>query len=118
MSRLPRVLKLLAGCMTTVLLLVTVACIVLLFTQCSFNKYVVAAGLPNPDIAYQTGTVAGYNVYIWECYQGKRIVLYNTTSEMTSGPFKREEASCGGTAAMELVLAKERRNDLDPRRFW
>ncbi len=92
--------------------------LVFLFTSCSFNKYVVAAGLPAPDTAFQTGTVVGYNVYIWECYQGKRIVLYNETSEMRAGPFKREEAPCQGTTDIEKALANVSKRALNPKAFW
>ncbi len=89
-----------------------------LLTSCSFNKYIVAAGLPNPDSAFQTGTVVGYNVYIWECYQGRKIVLYNVTSEMVSRAFKREEAPCNGMTNIEKSLADVPKRALNPQWFW
>ncbi len=119
MARRPR--RVLFGC-SGVLLLIVLLCVIVslgyLLTSCSFNKYVVAAGLPSPDAGFQTGTVAGYNVYVWNCYQGKKIVLYNVTSEMLSREYKREEAPCGGTTEIEKTLANQSRRQLNPASFW
>ena len=101
-----------------ILLLCCVLVLLFLFTSCSFNKYIVAAGLPKPDRAFQTGTVAGYDVFIWDCYQGKRIVLYHESSEMRSGPFVRQEVACGQMAPIEQTLASTPRHDLNPDNFW
>ncbi len=98
--------------------LLFVLSLVFLLSACSFNKYIVAAGLPPPDTGFQTGTVAGYNVYIWNCCQGKRIVLYNGTSEMVARAFVREEALCGGTTEIEKTLANVPRRALNPESFW
>lgn len=109
------------GCLSAlagVTCLAAVLVVLFLLSSCSFNKYVIAAGLPNPDSAFQTGTAAGYNVYIWECYQGKRIVLYNVTTELLSRPYEREETACGGTTEFEKKVANERKRELDPKRFW
>lgn len=88
------------------------------FTSCAFNQYIIAAGLPNPDAGFQTGTVVGYNVYIWECYQGKRIAIYHETSEMYSGPYKREEVPCGEMTSIEKSLANVPKRPLNPNAFW
>src|SRR5262245_61642294 len=89
-----------------------------LISSCSWNKYIVAAGLPAPDRAYQTGTIYGYDVFIWDCYQNKRIVLWHTSAEMTSGPFTREETVCGGVTPIEEKLADVEKRGRDPTRFW
>lgn len=91
---------------------------VLLLAACSSNKYVVAAGLPAPNSGFQTGTVHGYDVYIWDCYQTKRIVVYRESAEMRVGPYMREEALCGEMTPIETKLANERKRTLDPSRFW
>jgi hypothetical protein len=102
-----------------ILLLVCVAGVVIVFiSSCSVNKYIVAAGLPAPDSGFQTGSIYGYDVFIWDCYQGKHIVLYHTSSEMTSGPYSRQETACGELAPIEIQLANERKRILDPSRFW
>ncbi len=106
----------------TALVIFLLLCIALtalvLFSSCSVNKYIIAAGLPAPDRAYQTGTIYGYDVFIWDCYQNKRIVLWKTSAEMTSGPFTREETACGGMTPIEQKLAPEEKRERDPRRFW
>lgn len=113
--------KIAAGCIAVVVaipLLLCLGALVFLFTSCSFNKPLVAAGLPNPDRAFQTGTVAGYNVYIWDCYQNKHIVVYNFSGEMYSAAYERQESECGTMTPMEAELLPEKRRDLDPNNFW
>ncbi len=113
--------KIAAGCIAVLVAIPALAClgaIIFLFTSCSFNKPLVAGGLPNPDRAFQTGTVAGYNVYIWDCFQNKHIVVYNFTGEMYSAAFEREESVCGAMTPMEEKLLPEKRRDLDPNNFW
>lgn len=111
--------KWLAGGAAAVLLLCCGAAMVFLFTSCSFNKYLLGAGLPKPDKAFQTGTAVGYDVYIWECYQGRRIVLYHSSAEMFSGPYTREETACGQVTPIEEKLADVKpKRELEPGRFW
>lgn len=118
---MPRKNKTLIACLTAmggVVCLLVVLFGIFLFTSCSFNKPLVASGLPDPDRAFQTGTVAGYNIYVWECYQGKHIVVFNVTAEMTSGAYQRQEVACGEMTEIEKAVAKERIRELDPKRFW
>src|SRR4029078_13062881 len=96
-----------AGLVTT--LLCAFAVLAFLFTACSFNKYVLAAGLPTPDRGYQTGSIYGYDVYIWDCYGSKRIVLWRTSAEMSQSPYTREEAPCGGVTPIEDILSAEKK---------
>ncbi len=117
-SRKGRVVGACLGISAGIFLCGALALMVFLFTSCSFNKYIVAAGLPAPDAGFQTGTVFGYNVWIWDCHEGKRIVLYEETSEMYAGPFKREEAKCGEQTDIEVKLASEKTRPMDPRYFW
>jgi hypothetical protein len=91
---------------------------VTLLTACTTNRDSIAAGLPSPDTGFYTGTVAGYNVFIWECYQGKRIVIFKTSAEMTSSDYERQESPCGETTAIEKQLETEQKRDLDPKEFW
>ncbi len=101
-----------------VLLLGAFGVAALLFTACTSNKYIVAAGLPNPDSGFQTGTITGYDVWIWECYQNKRIVLWRTSAEMSAGPYTRQEAPCGEQTPIEIQLANERKRERAPHAFW
>lgn len=110
--------KLLLSATVIVLLVCCAGTMLVLISSSSWNKYIVAAGLPTPDRAYQTGTIYGYDVFIWECYQNKRIVVWHTSAEMTSGPFAREETVCGGTTPIEEKLANVEKRERDPKRFW
>jgi len=91
---------------------------VILLTSCSSNRDSIAAGLPAPDTGFYTGSVVGYNVFIWECYQGSRIVIFKTSAEMTSSDYERQESPCGETTAIEKQLETEQKKDLDPKEFW
>lgn len=101
-----------------VTLLCVAALCAILFTACTSNKYIAAMGLPDPDSGFQTGTVAGYDVWIWDCHQGKRIVVWRTSAEMTAGAYTREETTCGGQTPIELKLANEKKRERDPAAFW
>jgi len=108
------------GCLGAILigaLLCGVGLVYFLLTSCSVNKPLVASDLPKPDRAFQTGAAAGYNVYVWECYRNKHIVVYNFTGEMFSGPYKREESACGTLTPIEEQALPDKRRDLDPGRF-
>lgn len=108
------------GCLGVLLvgsMLCVVGLVYFLLTSCAVNKPLVASDLPKPDYAFQTGTVAGYNVYVWECYRDKHIVVYNFTGEMFSGPYKREESACGTLTPIEEAALPQKRRDLDPNRF-
>lgn len=118
MSSSTRNIRLAVGGLAALALLCLTATFVLFLTSCSSNKYVVAAGLPKPDRGFQTGTVYGIDVYVWECYQGKHIVLHRNSSEMTVGPYTREEAACGETTPIEKQLANTARHPLNPDSFW
>ncbi|MBI4674023.1 MAG: hypothetical protein HY741_20445 [Chloroflexi bacterium] len=106
----------------TILIAIPALCllgiIALLFTSCSFNKYWVASDLPKPDHGFQTGTVAGYNVYVWDCFRNKHVVLYNETAEFRSGPYKREESACGVMTPTEEKLLPQSTRELNPNLFW
>lgn len=113
-----RNVRLAVGILVALALLCTVSALAFLLSSCSFNKYIVAAGLPAPDRAFQTGTIYGVDVYVWECYQGKHIVLHRNSSEMAAGPFTREEAACGDTTSIEKQLASTPTRPLNPDHFW
>lgn len=97
-------------CLALVLGSILVICcvgvvLVVIFTP--LNRPIAAFGLPRPDYGYMTGTVFGYNVYVWECYSGKRIAVYNHTSEMTASAYQREEVPCGGQTPIEKSTASD-----------
>lgn len=101
-----------------ILVLCAFAALAVVFTACTSNKYIVAAGLPDPDSGYQTGTIYGYDLWIWDCYQSKHIVLWRTSAEFTVGQYTREESPCGAQTPIEIKLANEPKRERDPKSFW
>lgn len=101
------------------LLLCLGLCLFVAFPYTPFYKSVIASGLPDPDRGFQTGTVTGTDAYVWDCYQGKRIVIYRHSSELLFTPFTRVEAPCGTITKIEEDIQSEPvRRDLDPKSFW
>ena len=86
---------------------VAAATIAVLLTACStalWKKYPLST---LPDFACSTEGEAGYDVYVWECVNQKRIVisrfcagLYPCSSE------KREEVPCGTKSQLEDQLTQ------------
>lgn len=60
-----------------------------------------------PDRACRTGGAAGYDVYIWSCYNQQRVVIYKFSGELSCQEPQRETASCGGQTAIEKKLAAD-----------
>lgn len=104
---------------TAILLLCGFGIFAAVFTACTSNKYIAAAGLPDPDRGFQTGSIYGYDVWIWECYQGKHITVHRTSAEMTAGIYERQETPCGQLTPIEIQLAgDEPKRTRDPSAFW
>jgi hypothetical protein len=50
---------------------------------CCRNPWSVFPDMPGPpDQSFRTGSVEGYDVYIWECLNGERTVIYQYSAEM------------------------------------
>ena len=104
---------------TVILLVCAFGIAAAVFTACTSNKYIAAAGLPAPDRGYQTGTIYGYDVWIWDCYQNKHIAVYRSSAEMTAGMYERQETPCGQLTPIEQKLANdEPKRTRDPSAFW
>jgi hypothetical protein len=72
-----------------------------------------------PDDQYTTGSgTHGYDVYVWSCLKGQRVVVAQFSSEMSCQAPRREAAPCGGTTAIEKQLASEPRSPARPGRDW
>jgi hypothetical protein len=108
---------LLLGC-TAVLLLCALGVGASIFTACTSNKYIAAAGLPPPDSGFQTGTIYGYDVWLWDCFQNQHIAVYRYSAEMTAGLYERQQVPCGELTPIELQVANEEKRSRDPANFW
>lgn len=105
--------------LTAILLVCGLGICAAIFTAFTSNKYIAAAGLPAPDRGFQTGSIYGYDVWLWDCYQNKHIAVYRTSAEMTAGLYERQEVPCGELTPIETQLANvEPKRDRDPSAFW
>lgn len=60
-----------------------------------------------PDRSCRTGTTHGYDVYIWECKQKQKTVIYQYSAEMSCQPPQREIVPCGELTALEKQLTNK-----------
>ena len=65
-----------------------------------------------PDLQYQTGTTHGYDMFVWNCVDGARVVISQYSAEMTCQRAKLEVAPCGARTSLEVSLAGERRRPI------
>ena len=58
-----------------------------------------------PDRSCSTGSVHGYDVYIWDCLRGQHVVVAQYSSEMSCSSPVREVSACGTHTPLEARLA-------------
>jgi len=74
--------------------------------------------LKRPDTSYRTGHSHGYDLYIWECREGKRMVVYRHAGGMTCSEPVLETAPCGGQTPIEKKLASEEKRLVPDQQKW
>ena len=57
-----------------------------------------------PDRSCSTGAVHGHDVYIWDCLQGRHVVVAQYSAEMTCRSAVRETSACGTPTPLETEL--------------
>lgn len=67
-----------------------------------------------PDRSCRTGSVHGYDVYIWECREGQREVVYYYSAEMSCKEPEKETAACGERTPIEKELGEKVGDDCEP----
>jgi hypothetical protein len=61
-----------------------------------------------PDHSYSTGgSVYGDDVYVWDCLEGKHIVVHQFSAEMSCSAAEREIVACGALTEFERRVAHE-----------
>ena len=58
-----------------------------------------------PDRTCSTGSVAGYDVYIWDCLRGQHVVVAQWSGEMSCRSPVQERSACGTLTPLESTLA-------------
>ncbi len=70
-----------------------------------------------PDHSYETGgSVYGDDVYVWDCLEGKHIVVHQFSAEMSCQAAEREVTACGELSQFEQRIAGQAHKP--PRRPW
>jgi hypothetical protein len=59
-----------------------------------------------PDRSCRTGTTHGYDVYIWNCQNNQKVVIYQYSTEMTCQKSQKETARCGELTSIEKTLGE------------
>jgi len=74
-----------------------------------------------PDQSCRTGACAGYDVWIWDCIQNRRVVVYQFCGSFTGcNRAEREEVACGERSPFEIARARELSpcHQVPPGRSW
>jgi hypothetical protein len=57
-----------------------------------------------PGQQCRSGAEAGYDVFVWECHEGKRVAIYQYSTPLSRRQPVREETPCGGRTPIEERL--------------
>jgi hypothetical protein len=72
-----------------------------------------------PDESYSLGGAThGFDVYVWRCVDGQRIVVSQYSAEMTCQAAQQETVACGAETAFERAHAEETRQPVRASRNW
>lgn len=70
----------------------------------AWNKYKIPV---QPNYSCQTGMTSGYEIWVWNCYDNKHIVIYQASAEFNRREAEREIVPCGQKTKFEQKLALE-----------
>jgi hypothetical protein len=75
---------------------------------CSGSPWKVAnAPTSPPDMQFQTGVEVGEEVYVWNCYQGSRVLVRQSSSAcFGAGPTQLYKGACGAPLPEEASYAE------------
>lgn len=54
-----------------------------------------------PDLTCDSKRITGYTAYIWNCHDGRRIVIHQAASELIRFSAVREKVACGEKTKFE-----------------
>lgn len=72
--------------------------------NCRISYFFQTIALPKPDKHLHTGTFMGYEIFLWNCLNEKRIVVYRWETEMSFvdfDPYHKEESFCNEMTEFE-----------------
>lgn len=87
-----------------IVLAVTALFVLLAITGCCEDPWEAYPTEEAPDRSCRTGSVEGYDVYIWKCRDDQREVVYRYSAEMSCDEPEKETVSCGERTPIEEEL--------------
>ncbi len=82
----------------------------LLVTSCATRPWVKHPMDEMPDVSCQTGSEAGYDIYIWKCFKNKKNVIFQKSAGLYSFPAQKQIAECAGETDFEKEIEFSSRN--------
>lgn len=77
--------------------------ILILITSCASPPWKKFPMKVKPDVSCYTGSESGSIAYIWECYEGERVVIY----QHQAGPYvlsaRKQTTACGNLTEIEVL---------------
>ncbi len=100
--------------------LLTIILIATTLSSCCARAWKVFRELPPPDESYRTGLggTHGYDVYIWNCHEDKRVVVFSFSAEMSCKGPEKEETECGGMTPLEVTLREVKKDSVPEMMRW
>lgn len=75
-----------------------------ILSGCCSKSWTKFSGMQPPDQSYRTGSDGGYDVYIWNCLNNRRVAIYKFTASFTCREPERQTTECGGVTPIEVEL--------------
>lgn len=76
----------------------------LIICSCAYEPWKKFPIKEQPDFSCGTGGVAGYEIYVWNCVENKRVAVYQFQTEFISHPWTKEMSECNRVTSIEDKL--------------
>jgi hypothetical protein len=95
--------------MKRIILVVLASALAFAAVGCSCSEpWVAFPGNRAPDHQYTVGNgVESHSMYVWDCIDGRHVVISQDFAEWACGSPKRETSACGEQTEIERLTARE-----------
>ena len=83
---------------------IVVAVIIFFCTSCASPPWIKHRMEVAPDNSCQTGNEAGYNIYIWRCYNNQKIVVFQKSAGLYVFSAQKQVVECGAETEFEKEI--------------
>jgi len=87
-------------------------------TGCCSESWVKFPVMQGPDLSYRTGADGGYDVYIWNCMNNRRVVIYKFTASFTCREPEKQTSQCGEITPIEAELKDTSKRRVPDSLLW